>query len=326
MNTESTCIEIRNYLHKSFCNVIAKDVLLGFTASQKFIPSKYFYDARGSQLFEEICCLPEYYPTRTEISIIKHAAFQILMSFPRGDIVELGSGGNRKIRIFLEAAGRERLSQFRYIPVDVSEAALREASEELQNLYPEVEIVGIVADFILHMDKIPNNNPRLIMFLGSTIGNFNESLQSNFLRSIARIMKSHDRCVIGFDMIKSRKTLEAAYNDTQGITSEFNKNVLNVINRELNADFKTSHFEHVAFYNDEKERVEMHLRANKDTVVNIHDLEMEVTIAKDETIHTENSCKFSKSRIEKMVTESGLNIIEWYFDSKGWFSLVELST
>jgi L-histidine N-alpha-methyltransferase len=325
MNTNADCIEVRNYLQQSYCSAIAQDAIRGFTASQKCIPSKYFYDARGSQLFEEICNLPEYYPTRTEISILKHAAPKIMGSFPGGDIVELGSGANRKIRIFLDSAGEEKLLHFRYVPVDVSESALREASEELQRLYANIEVVGIVADFILHMDRIPCDNPRLIIFLGSTIGNFNETMQGDFLRSVARSMNPDDRFVIGFDMIKPKETLEAAYNDSRGVTSKFNKNVLHVLNRELNADFQPSQFEHVAFFNDEKERVEMHLRANKETVVTLYDLDLEIRIEKDETIHTENSCKFSRSRVENMVSDADLTIRDWYFDPKGWFSLAELS-
>jgi len=324
MNSHGACIEVRNYLRKSFGSAIAQDAFRGFTSSQKFIPSKYFYDAQGSQLFDEICCLPEYYPTRTEMSILRHAAPKIMRSFPRGDIVELGSGANRKIRLFLDAAGKERLSSYRYVPVDVSESALREASEELKQLYADLKVVGIIADFTLHMDRIPCDNARLILFLGSTIGNFDETMQRDFLRSVARNMNGDDRFLVGFDMVKPRETLEAAYNDAQGVTSQFNKNMLHVLNRELNANFQLSQFEHVAFYNTEKERVEMHLRAKTETVVTIDDLDLEVTLDKGETIHTENSCKFSRSRVERMVAEAGLVIREWYFDPKGWFSLVKL--
>jgi L-histidine N-alpha-methyltransferase len=315
---------VRNYLQESYRTSIAKDAFRGFTAAQKFIPSKYFYDFRGSQLFEDICNLPEYYPTRTEISILKHAAPKMMHSFAHGDIVELGSGANRKIRIFLDSAGKVRLPLLRYIPVDVSESALKEASEELRTIYPDLAVLGIIADFTLHMDAIPCDNPRMIMFLGSTIGNFDEKMQKHFLKLVAGSMNPDDRFVVGFDMIKPRETMEAAYNDSRGITSQFNKNVLHVLNRELNADFRLSQFEHVAFFNDEKERVEMHLRARRETVVTINDLELELTIEKDETIHTENSCKFSTSRVEEMVSEAGLTINEWYFDSKKWFSLAEL--
>jgi L-histidine N-alpha-methyltransferase len=325
MNIDQPCLKVRNYLQGSYCNAIAHDAYRGFTASQKFIPSKYFYDTRGSQLFEEICSLTEYYPTRTEISILKQAAPKIMRSFPEGDIVELGSGANRKIRIFLDAAGDDIITRYRYVPVDVSASALHEASEGLQRLYSGLEVVGIIADFTVHMHTIPSDNSRLIMFLGSTIGNFDEKMQRDFLQSVARSMNDGDRFIIGFDMVKPRETLEAAYNDSLGVTSKFNKNVLHVLNRELNANFEPSHFEHVAFYNDEKERVEMHLRANKKTVVSIDDLRLEVMIEKGETIHTENSFKFSRSRIARIASEAGLIIRDWHFDAKKWFSLVELS-
>jgi L-histidine N-alpha-methyltransferase len=318
-------IEIRSHLYSSFRSEIIKDISTGLNASKKSIPSKYFYDQRGSQLFEEICSLPEYYPTRTEMSILKLSAPIIMKSFKRGDIVELGSGANWKIRMLLDAAGPSTLSDLRYIPVDVSESALTEASEELLRLYPGLEVLGIVADFTLHMKAVPCDRRRLIFFLGSTIGNFNETMREEFLKLVAGTMNDRDSFLVGFDMLKPKATIEAAYNDTRGVTSEFNKNILRVINRELNADFIISHFDHVAFFNRDRERIEMHLRANRNTVVNINDLELELKIEKDETIHTENSCKFSRDGVKHLVKKSGLNIKSWYFDEKGWFSLAELS-
>lgn len=318
-------IEIRSHLDSSFRSEIIKDVSTGLNASRKSIPSKYFYDERGSQLFEEICDLPEYYPTRTEMSILKLSAPIIMKSFDRGDIVELGSGANWKIRMLLDAAGPSKLSGLRYIPVDVSETALTEASEELLKIYPELEVLGIVADFTLHMDAVPCDRRKLIFFLGSTIGNFNEKKREEFLKLVAGTMNERDSFLVGFDMLKPEATIEAAYNDTRGVTSEFNKNILRVINRELNADFKPSHFDHVAFFNRDRERIEMHLRANRKTTVNIDDLELELNIDKDETIHTENSCKFSRDGVRHLVKKSGLDIMNWYSDDKGWFSLTELS-
>jgi len=318
-------IEIRSHHDSSFRSEILKDVSTGLNAPRKSLPSKYFYDERGSQLFEEICSLPEYYPTRTEMSILKLSAPIIMKSFDRGDIVELGSGANWKIRMLLDAAGASKLSDLRYIPVDVSESALTEASEELLRLYPGLEVLGIVADFTMHMEAVPCDRRRLIVFLGSTIGNFNETMREDFLKLVAGTMNDSDSFLVGFDMLKPKATIEAAYNDTRGVTSEFNKNILRVINRELNADFIISHFDHVAFFNNDRDRIEMHLRANRNTVVNIDDLELELQIAKDETIHTENSCKFSRDGVKHLVKKSGLNIRNWYSDEKGWFSLAELS-
>ena len=258
------------------------------------------------------------------MSILKHASAKIMGSFRRGDIVELGSGANRKIRLILDAVSKESWTHYRYVPVDVSETALIEASEELLEIYPELEVLGIVADFTAHMNAIPSDRPRLIIFFGSTIGNFNEQDRNRFLRLVADSMKPEDRFLIGFDMIKPRKTLEAAYNDSLGVTSAFNKNVLNVLNRELNADFNPSHFKHVAFFNEERSRVEMHLQARQDIEVAVSDLELVIEFNKDETIHTEICNKFSKEDIRIMADDVGLEIDQWFFDSKGWFSLAEL--
>ncbi len=317
-------IEILSHLKKTYSTNIANDTLQGLTARQKYIPSKYFYDDLGSKLFDDICGLPEYYPTRTEIAILEHAAPQIMDSFREGDIVELGSGANRKIRLLLDAVSNGRQADYRYVPVDVSDSALIEASEELLKIYPELEVLGIVADFTLHMDSIPSGRPRLIILFGSTIGNFSAEERKRFLSLVADSMMPGDRFLVGFDMIKPRKALEAAYNDSQGVTSAFNKNVLNVLNRELNADFNPSHFDHVAFFNKEEARVEMHLQARRDMEVKVNDLELVIELDKNETIHTEICTKFSETGIRKMVSEAGLDIGQWFFDPKGWFSLAEL--
>ncbi|UCD35968.1 MAG: L-histidine N(alpha)-methyltransferase [Nitrospiraceae bacterium] len=318
-------MEVHNHMSDTYREEIAKDVFRGLTAPRKFIPSKYFYDARGSELFDQICSLPEYYPTRTEMAILRHAAPAIMGSFEQGDIVELGSGANLKIRMLLDAAPTEHLSQLRYVPVDVSTSALVDASEELLTLYPDLEVLGIVADFTLHLDKIPSDRPRLLLFLGSTIGNFSDAQRHHFLRSAAFTMNPRDRFLIGFDMLKPAETLEAAYNDSVGITSRFNKNVLHVLNRELKANFDPSDFEHLAFFNQEKQRVEMHLQARHSLEVMVDDLGVTVELEKNETIHTEICGKFSKSGVEKLADESGLKISRWFFDTDEWFSLAELT-
>jgi L-histidine N-alpha-methyltransferase len=304
---------------------IAKDVFNGLTSPQKFIPSKYFYDTRGSELFEKICSLPEYYPTRTEMSILQHAAPAIMGSFKKGDIVELGSGANRKIRMLLDAAAGKNLLELRYVPVDVSQSALVDASEELLKIYPELEVLGIIADFTLHLDKIPSDRPRLLIFLGSTIGNFTDTGRRDFLSTAAAAMKPEDRFLIGFDMLKSKETLEAAYNDSMGITSKFNKNVLHILNRELKANFNPSSFEHLAFFNEDKQRVEMHLKAKHRLEVLVDDLGVTVELNQHETIHTEVCGKFRKSDVEQLADESGLQIKQWFSDSREWFSLAELT-
>ena len=317
-------LEVHSHLFSSFRFEIKRDVHRGLTSSQKFIPSKYFYDSRGSGLFEKICTLPEYYPTRTEMSILKHATPEIMRSFSFGDLVELGSGANWKIRMFLDASLDSGLKYIRYVPVDVSESALKTASEELLKIYPQLEVFGIVADFTIHMDAIPADRPRLIFFLGSTIGNFNAKECVAFLGSVAGSMNSDDRLIIGFDLLKPREAIEAAYNDTRGVTSEFNKNILNVVNRELDANFDPSHFRHLAFFNEKKERVEMHLEARRDITISIKALDLTVELAKDETIHTEVCRKFSRKKVIEMADEAGLKIQKWFSDSRGWFAVSEL--
>jgi L-histidine N-alpha-methyltransferase len=321
---KSSKIDIKNHLHSSFHHEIRKDILKGLTSQKKSIPSKYFYDERGSRLFEEICCLPEYYPTRTEMIIIRRFAPEIMNSLPEGDIVELGSGANWKIRAFLNAVECSKLSYLRYVQVDVSEAAIIESSKELLELYPELETLGIVADFTKDIDAIRRDRPTLILFLGSTIGNFSRELQRQFLKAVADSMKREDRFLLGMDMMKSRDVLEAAYNDSQGITAEFNMNILRVLNRELNADFNMEHFDHLAFFNEEKKQVEMHLLANRGVSVKIQELGVQVELEKGETIHTEVCRKFSRTSAEQMAGLSGLVITRWFSDPREWFALVEM--
>jgi L-histidine N-alpha-methyltransferase len=321
--SKSTRFELRNYLTHSFYGELSNDVFTGLTADQKFIPSKYFYDERGSMLYEEICELPEYYLTRTEFSILNQQSNAIMDSFERGDLVELGSGANWKISKLIDAVN-ETGENIRYVPVDVSESALIAASEDLLTNYPRLRVLGIVADFTCHMEVIPTDFSKLTCFFGSTIGNLNETASHEFLHSVADSMNPEDRFLIGLDMIKPKTILEAAYNDAQGVTSAFNKNVLHVINRELHADFDPSVFEHCAFYNEEKEQVEMHLRATQKTTVEIKDLDLSVELEKGETIHTEICRKFSEENAMKMFSEVGLKVGRWFTDPKGWFSLVEL--
>lgn len=315
-------IEVHNHLEDTFDNDIRKDVFQGLTAPKKFIPSKYFYDEQGSRLFEEICSVPEYYPTRTEMSIVRDAAPSIMLNFPEGDIVEFGSGANHKIRMLLDAADHTCMSAYRYVPVDVSEAALTRASEELIKIHPQLRVFGIITDFTRHLEVIPNEHPRLLVFFGSTIGNFHEEKCGSFLRSVAYSMKPEDLFLVGIDMLKPKGMLEAAYNDSAGITSKFNKNVLNVLNRELNACFNETDFDHLAFFNDQMKRMEMHLRANRDISVFIGELGLTVELERGETIHTEVCRKFSRECVERLALDSGLIISQWYSDPREWFSLV----
>jgi L-histidine N-alpha-methyltransferase len=316
--------EICNYLDRSFDEKMSQDILGGLTADQKFIPCKYFYDSRGSRLFEMICDLPEYYLTRTELSILEEMGRVIMESFEEGDLVEMGSGANWKISKLIDGSDGAEGDNLRYIPVDVSKSALIAASDELIRKYPKLRVLGIVADFTCHMDLIPNDSSKLIILFGSTIGNFTEIEAQELLQSIADFMNPNDRFLIGLDTTKPREILEAAYNDSKGVTCEFNKNVLHVINRKFNANFDMEAFDHLAFYNPEKEQVEMHLVAKEKMKVEVADLDLSVNFEKGETIHTEICRKFSRESAMKMFSEANLSVQRWFSDPREWFSLVEL--
>lgn len=315
-------VETLNYLDGKYKNDIAREIREGLTASQKYIPCKYFYDTRGSKLFEEICQLPEYYPTRTEISILRDIAPELMRTVAHKDLVELGAGANLKIRILLNAVGKSSRATLRYIPIDISQSAVIGASHGLLERYPELQVLGIIADFTSQLDVIPTERTLIFFFLGSTIGNMEQDETISFLQSISANMKPDDRLLVGFDMVKARKTIEAAYNDSMGVTAEFNKNILNVLNNELNADFDLSHFDHLAFFSEDCDRIEMHLRANRDISVKLKSIDLEIEFKKGETIHTENSRKFTKESIGDLASRAGLSIQNWYSDPAGWFSLV----
>lgn len=315
-------IEILNHLDGKFNNDIAKDIREGLTASQKYIPCKYFYDARGSKLFEDICQLPEYYPTRIELSILRKIAPTLARAFAHRDLVELGSGANLKIRTLLDATSERCRATMRYVPVDISESAIVEASRGLLERYPELEVLGVVADFTCQLDVLPTERALMLCFLGSTIGNMGEDECMSFLQDISGIMKPDDTLLVGFDMVKPREVLESAYNDSKGVTAEFNRNVLNVVNVALNADFDLSNFDHVAFFSERESRIEVHLRANRNCSVRLKSLDLEVEFREGETIHTENSRKFTRQGIEHVAKQAGLHIRDWYSDPDEWFSLV----
>ncbi|NLA38999.1 MAG: L-histidine N(alpha)-methyltransferase [Methanomicrobiales archaeon] len=317
--------EIWNYLASAYRDDLASDILAGMTAEQKHIPSKYFYDRRGSQLFEEICRLPEYYQTRLELSILRGACGAIMESFGEGDLVELGPGADPKISLLIEAAAEPGGRGIRYIPVDVSESALATATESLLRRYPQLQILGIVGDFTRDIGRIPRERKRLITFFGSTIGNFTASAANRILASVAAAMREGDRFLIGLDLVKPIPVLEAAYNDAAGVTAAFNKNVLAVINRELDADFDPGRFEHHAFFNKNLEQIEMHLVASEAMMVRIPALSLPVEFEQGETILTEISRKFTREGSGRFFEAAGLAVERWFSDPKGWFALAEVS-
>lgn len=300
------------------------EIIEGLGAKPKYIPSKYFYDATGSGLFELICELPEYYQTRTELELLSIHASDIVNGFCPGNLVELGSGSNRKVRILLEAIGSERLADVCYMPVDVCHEALAASSLELRKLFPALRVQPLIADFTRDFQFVHTNFPKLILFFGSTIGNLDEEETDTFLRNVARSMNGADRFMVGLDMVKPIEVLEAAYNDSRGVTARFNRNILNVINREAGADFQPELFDHLAYFNQRHDRIEMHLVAKKDHLVRLSLFDSSCLIKKGETIRTEICRKFRRETAEQMFWRAGMRIDRWRSDKNGWFSLAEV--
>ena len=300
------------------------EILEGLGATRKYIPSKYFYDATGSELFEMICELPEYYQTRTELELLSIHASDIVNGFCPGNLVELGSGSNRKVRILLEAIGPDRLAEVCYMPVDVCYEALASSSLELKKMFPKLSVQPLIGDFTRDFQFAHTNLPRLILFFGSTIGNLDEEETNAFLRNVARSMNEADRFMVGLDMVKPVEILEAAYNDSRGVTARFNKNILNVINSEAGADFQPELFDHLAYFNQQHDRIEMHLVAKKDHLVRLSLFDSVCSIKRGETIRTEICRKFRKETAAQMFRRAGMRIDRWRTDQNGWFSLAEV--
>jgi L-histidine Nalpha-methyltransferase len=299
---------------------MADDVREGLTRSPKELPPKLFYDERGSELFDRITSLPEYYPTRCEREILNRHAPAIVERAGAEEVVELGSGTASKTRALLYAmAGQGSLE--RYVPFDVDESVVHSCAVELTQLYPGLEVHGVVGDFGRDLERIPDGGRRLFAFLGGTIGNLYPDERARFLRRMRRIMGGGDRLVIGTDLVKDRAILEAAYNDSAGLTAEFNRNVLRVVNAGLDADFRPEAFEHVAFFDEANSWIEMRLRANGAQTVQIDGVDLDVTFADGEEIRTEISAKFTRDAVERELQEAGLALDDFFTDGAGLFGL-----
>jgi L-histidine Nalpha-methyltransferase len=299
-------------------DTLADDVRDGLTRSLKELPPKYFYDERGSLLFDRITSLPEYYPTRCERSILNRHAPDIVEGTE--ELVELGSGTASKTRALLYAmAGKGALR--RYVPFDVDESVVRACALELVELYPGLRVHGVVGDFSRDLERLPGGRRRLFAFLGGTIGNLYPDQRARFLGRMRRMMGPDDRLVIGTDLVKDRAILEAAYNDSAGTTADFNRNVLRVINAGLEADFEPEAFEHVAFFDEANSWIEMRLRANGAQHVRIDGADLEVTFADGEEIRTEISAKFTREAVERELTGAGLRLDDFFTDGSALFGL-----
>jgi len=300
------------------------DVLTGLTASPKWLPPKWFYDARGSELFERITELREYYPTRTERQILRERAGEIARHTRARTLLELGSGYSTKTRLLLDALTAQG-SLAAFVPMDVSTTALEAAAARITADYPGLRVHNIVGDLTRHLKHLPGGGDRLVAFLGGTIGNLYPRERTRFLRRLRTAMGPADRLVIGTDLVKDRAMLEAAYNDSEGVTAEFNRNVLAVLNRELGAGFDPATFEHVALWDAEAEWIEMRLRSTVEQVVAVPDLDLQVAFAAGEEMRTEVSAKFRPERVEAELAAAGLRLTDWWTDPAGDFG-VSLST
>jgi len=315
-------VKLINYLPDIGINKVREEISTGLKAFPKYISSKFFYDERGSKLFEAITKLNEYYPTRTEKKVLITIGKELNLDFSKLSIIELGSGDSSKIRLLLRQIPENKLSTIKYFPVDISQSAIEMAAKKLTDEFPMIKIEGIVADFMYQLNLIPKAEKRLFCFFGSTIGNLNMSEIEQFMKFLGEEMQEGDSFLLGIDMIKNTAVLEKAYNDEQQITADFNKNILNVINRIAKTNFKSADFEHLAFYNEEKNRIEMHLKARKDMIIAFNSEADKFHIKKGETIHTENSLKFNNDNIKSMGFWAGMNTEKIFTDDNQWFSLV----
>lgn len=294
------------------------DVLQGLTGMPKELPPKWFYDARGSELFEEITRLPEYYPTRAEREILIARAPRIAAETGARTLIELGSGSSEKTRHLIDAL---LPALDTYVPVDVSESALTGAAEALLAERPGLRIHALIADFTRGLELPASPGPRLVAFLGGTIGNLLPPERRQFLQSVRAVLSPGDALLLGTDLVKDEATLVAAYDDAAGVTAEFNKNVLSVIARELGADVNPADFDHVARWDREHEWIEMRLRARHALTVKIPELDLAAPFAAGEEMRTEVSAKFRQEGVRAELAEADLELTQWWTDREGRFAL-----
>jgi L-histidine N-alpha-methyltransferase len=299
-------------------DALERDALAGLQReSGKFLPPVWFYDDRGSELFDQITRLPEYYPYRAERRILESFAPEIARRSRAQVLVELGAGTCEKSRILLDALSKEGTLE-RYVPLDVSDTTLMLAATSIAEDYPDLDVHAVVGDFGRHIDKMPVKGRRLVAFLGSTIGNLRPEQRRRFFFDLDCTMEHGDSLLLGADLVKDRFRLVAAYDDAAGVTAEFNKNVLKVLNRELGADFDPSRFDHVALWNEEQSHIEMRLRSQSDQTVVIKHLGIEVPFARGEDLLTETSAKFTREGLQKELFDAGLVVDQMWEDPEGF--------
>ncbi len=301
-------------------DTLGQIVKTGLLANPRTLPSKLFYDERGSTLFEQICKLPEYYQTRTEHQLLLTWADEIVELSGAEELVELGSGAATKTRVLLDAMARA--GQLRhFIPFDVDETIVRRVSEELVQEYPGLQVHGVAGDFLAHLEHIPDGGRRLVVILGGTIGNLPPLAAKEFLTAVNTEMAGGDFFLLGVQRITDIARLEAAYNDRQGITAKFNKNILRVLRNQLGALCEPNHFKHVARYNHQANRIEMWLRSEQAQTLDIPDLNLSIPLKKGEEIRTELSTKYDYPLAEDLLLSCGFELVKWYTDPDQLISL-----
>jgi L-histidine N-alpha-methyltransferase len=299
---------------------LADDVRRGLGGRPRSLPPKYFYDAEGSALFERITGLPEYYLTRVEAGLLDRVAPALMAALAPADLVELGPGSSAKTRRFLDA--RDGGGPLRYVPIDVDESGLAAAAARLTADYPFLRVHGVAGDFERHLVHVPPaRGRRLVLFLGSTIGNLDPPERHRLLGEVRGLLRAGDRFLLGVDLVKDVATLEAAYNDAAGVTRAFNRNILRVVNRALGGDFRPEAFEHLAFYDAGRARIEMHLVAAAAQVVRLAELDLTLRFAPGEGIWTESSYKFTPASVRQALEKADLALEAWHTDAESRFAL-----
>lgn len=330
MTYTTTANELANL---AFTLKFAQEVNAGLSTKPKYLNPKYFYDDIGSLLFEEICCQPEYYLTNKEATILEKHSSDIVRMTRNGvrSVVELGSGSSLKTRILLKSFLDRSQEPLYYFPIDISNSILQHTVKQLSDEFPELRILGLSGEYLDGIGKANSfiSSTRLaaqkiIVFLGSTIGNFEPKEAEIFLKGLADRMDRRDLLLIGFDLHKDEETLNAAYNDSGGVTAEFNLNILARINKELGGGFDLRFFTHHAFYNRDMQRIEMHLVSTRKQQVYIREISKTFDFEKDETIHTENSYKYTQEQIDALAGKSGFVLKKHFTDASNWFDLVLL--
>jgi L-histidine N-alpha-methyltransferase len=317
-----TSVHLINHLDRDYLRqALEHDVRTGLTSTPKWLPPKWFYDETGSDLFSEITRLPEYYPTRRELAILRARAADIATAGGADTLVELGSGTSEKTVLLLDALAATGTLRT-YTPVDVDAVTLAAAAQRLAGRYPGLDVRAVCADFEQHLKLLPQTGRRMVAFLGGTIGNLDPAARAVFLKELHATLRPGDTLLLGADLVKDTARLVAAYDDAAGVTAAFNRNVLRVINRELDADFEPDAFEHVAVYDERADWIEMRLRASRAMRVRIAGLGLTVDFAEGEETRTEISAKFRPEGLQGELADAGFTVRRWYTDPAGDFGLV----